>query len=359
MVDTGDRVNAGDVLFTMDESDIQTNINSLEAQLATANAAVRAAQTGVSIAGGGGSATAIQTELMIEQRELGLAQAQMAFDNTKKNFEDAEALFEIGAISKMEYELGETALKNAEITVAQARSALEQARSTYSESLRRAQDGLAQAVAQRNSLEVNLEAARERLNDASVTAPISGVISARNVEPLAMLLPNVAPFMIVKVDTVVVHVNVTESVVNSIASGQKVSVRITAASEAPFIGEVTLISPTANDMTAAFSVEIAIDNSKGLMRPGMFAEAFFVRDESVDSIVIPRSAVLNEDGMTVVYLAEGERAVRRVVTVGVDSGVEIEITDGLAAGELLIVKGQTYVKDGSLIHIVEDGGIRD
>ena len=356
MVHTGDFVNAGDVLFTMDEADIQTNINALVAQLATANAAVRSAQTGVSIAGGSESETAIQTKLLIEQRELGLRQAQMAYEMTLKNFEDAEALFEIGAISKLELDISETSLKNAEITVMQAESGLEQAYSTYSESIRRAQDGLAQAIAQRDSLQVNLDAARERLNDASVTAPISGVISSRNIEPKAMLLTNVAPFTIVSIDTVTVYVNVTETMVNRIVAGQRVNVYVNAASETPFSGKVAVVSPAANEMTAAFSIEISIDNKDGVLRPGMFAEAYFVREESLNTIVIPRSAVLLDEGVTVVYLAENDRAVKREVTLGIDTGTEIEITGGLNTGESLIVKGQTFVRDGTIIHIVESGG---
>jgi multidrug efflux pump subunit AcrA (membrane-fusion protein) len=88
----------------------------------------------------------------------------------------------------------------------------------------------------------------------------------------------------------------------------------------------------------------------------MFAEAFFVREESTGTIVVPRSAVLIEDGATVVFLAEHGRAVRRAVSTGIDSGSEIEITGGLAEGEMLIVTGQTFVRDGAPIHIVETGG---
>ena len=356
MVDTGDHVVAGDVLFTMDETDLRNNIKALEAQLSTANAAVRAAQTGVSIAGGGGSETAIQTELLMEQRELGLQQAQMALDNAKKSYKDAEELYGIGAISKFEFEMSETALKNAEIGTKQATSAVEQARSTYSESLIRARDGLAQAIAQRDSLAVSLEAASDMLDHASVTAPISGIISARNVEPQAMLLTNAAPVIIVSVDTVLVNVNVTETIVNKIELGQKVSVDISAASEKPFSGVVSIVSPAASELTAAFTIEISLDNREGLLKPGMFAEAYFVMDESIGAVVIPRSTVLTEEGNAVVYVAEGERAVRREVTTGIDTGVEIEITSGLTTQDMLIVRGQTYVKDGTLIRIIEDGG---
>jgi len=393
MANTGDFVNAGDVLFTMDETDLQINIRALTAQLETAEAAVNSARTGVSLAGGSAvqsqilqaetamiqaSAGVEQAELGIAQRELAVRQAQNAYDDAKRNLDNMALLLEFGDIAQIQFDQAEALATNAGIALDQARSAyemagvsLEQARSgltqaqeanriisgnVRSESVRRAQDGLAQAMAQRDSLMVNLEAAQERLNDASVTAPISGVISSRSVEPQAMLLPNVAPFTIVSTDTVRVHVNVTETIVNRIAAGQRVAVSISAASETPFTGEVTVVSPAANDMTAAFSIEITINNREGLLRPGMFAEAFFVREESMDTIVVPRSAVLIEDGVTFVFLAERGRADRRLVTTGIDSGAEIEITGGLEGGEMLIVTGQTFVREGSPIYIMETGG---
>jgi len=392
MVNVGDFVNAGDVLFTMDESDIQTNIRTLEAQIATADAAVRAAQTGVSLAGGSAvqgqilqAETAIiqaqagveQAELGVEQRQLAVTQAELAYQDATTNLQNMSLLLEHGDIPQVQFDQAESGVNNAAIMLEQARSALEMAevsleqarsgvaqatashdlvaRNVASENLRRAQDGLAQAQAQRNALVVNVEAAQERLNDASITAPISGIISSRGVEPQTMMMPNVAPFTIISIDTVLVHVNVTETIVNRIENGQEVTVNISAASSVPFAGRVVTVSPTADPMTQTFGVEIEIDNTDGLLRPGMFAEAFFIRDEAADTIVVPRSAVLVDEGRSIVFLAIDDEAVRREVTTGIDSGAEIEILEGLNVGDNLIIRGQTFVRDGSPVHIVEEG----
>ncbi|MCL2392738.1 MAG: efflux RND transporter periplasmic adaptor subunit [Oscillospiraceae bacterium] len=393
MVNVGDFVNAGDVLFTMDQADIQTNIRAINAQLETADAAVNAARTGVALAGGSAVQAQIlqaetamlqaqagvqQAELAIEQRILAILQAEIARDDAAANLENMTLLLEFGDISQAQFDQAQSGATNAAIMLEQALSALEMAEASFeqarngvtqanesyriisenvrAENQRRAQDGLAQAQAQRESLVVNLEAAEERLGDAVITAPISGVISSRGVEPRAMLLPNVAPFTIVSIDTVLVHVNVTETIVNRIQNGQQVRANISAAADTPLIGEVVTVSPTADPMTQTFSVEIEMDNRAGLLRPGMFAEAFFVRDEAENTLVIPRSAVILDDGSTIVYLAIDQQAVRREVTVGIDSGAEIEILSGITAGDMLIVRGQTFVRDGSPIHIVESGG---
>jgi len=393
MVNVGDFVNEGDVLFTMDQADLQTNIRALTAQLATAEAGVNAARTGVALAGGSAIQGQIlqaeaamlqaqagmeQAELGVQQRTLAVRQAEVAYNDASSNLENMRVLLEYGDISQVQFDQAQSAATNARIMLEQAQSAyemalvsleqatngVEQATSSHTiisqnvgaESQRRAQDGLAQAQAQRDSLIVNLEAAQERLNDATITAPISGVISSRSVEPRAMMLPNAAPITIVSIDTVLVHVNVTETIVNRISNGQSIAVAISAASGTPFAGEVVTVSPVADQMTQSFSVEISIENSEGLLRPGMFAEAFFVRDEAADVIVIPRSAVLLEDGVSIVYLAIDGYAVRHEVTTGIDSGMQIEILNGIEAGDNLIVTGQTFVRDGSPIHIVESGG---
>ena len=375
-VNTGDFVNAGDVLFTMDAVDLRNNINSLEAQLGTAEAAVNAARTGVTQAGGSAMQQQIlqatgglaQAETSLEQAALALSQAQNAYNNARQSYTDTTALFAGGVATRMQMDQAETGLTNARIGLEQATNshnlaslALSQAETSHqlvagdmpAENLRRAQDGLAQAIAQRDSLLVNLDAARERIDDAAVRSPISGTIGSRNIEPRTMLAQGMAPFTVVSTDTVTVSVEVTEVIINSIQAGQAVSVNITAASALPFTGEVITVSPAADLMTSTFTVEVSVDNRAGTIRPGMFAEVFFVRHFSDNAVIVPRSAVIVEDGDTVVYIAHGASALRRPVVTGIDNGIEIEIISGLAVGEPLIVVGQTFVTDGVPILIVE------
>ncbi|MCL1999257.1 MAG: efflux RND transporter periplasmic adaptor subunit [Turicibacter sp.] len=336
------------------------------------------------------SETAVaQAQANIEQSTLALAQAQNAHDMAAQSHSDTESLFAAGVATRTQLDQAETGLTNAQIALeqannnyhithlaleqaqtslaqaesshAQAETALAQAISTYNivsgamptETVQRAQDGLSQAIAQRDSIAVNLAAARERLDDVVVRSPISGVIGSRNVEPQTMLLQNPPPFTVVSAEAVLVNVEVTQIVINSIEPGQEVMVSIRAAAAEQFLGTVSSVSPAANEMTSTFTVEVAVDNSSGLVRPGMFAEVFFIRDYSPNTVIVPRGAVLAEDGESVVYLAVDNRAVRRVVTTGIDSGVEIEIVEGIAAGDLLIVTGQTLVTDGVSILIIE------
>ena len=532
LAETGDAVNAGDVLYIMDTTDIENSVKSVRAQIAAADAAVRAAETGVELASGSQVQSQIlqasggvnqaeaaleqsennvgqaelsiqqaqnnqaqarlaldlaesnrsQSALAVEQRQLALEQAELAHESAAKNFEKYNSLHEAGAISDNDFDNAETALKNAKITVEQAESALKQAQASLSavdiavgqargsynsagvaveqaqksynaasisanqagksyeqaleskdisenaapaEGRRRAEDALAQATAQRDALNVSLDTALERLDDARVTAPISGVISSRNIEPKTMIGTSSAPFTIIKVDVIEVRVNVSEGIVNALAVGDTVPVYISAATgrgggatdaydSSVYHGNISLISPAAGVTNQVFEVRISIDNTDGLIKPGMYAEAVFTKERSENAVVVPRSAVVDENGEHVVYtvpvgiagggsgIAAGSavaggagaggggdggggsgvaagggtgdgagtsyggavnvggnagilRAERHVVSAGIDNGDEIEITGGLSAGATVIIRGQHYLHDGAPVRIAGSG----
>ena len=391
LADVGDFVNAGDILYVLDAVDIQTNVNALTAQLAAAEAGINAARTGVAQADGamlqqqilaaqGGVRQAemalAQTEASIEQAALGLSHAETTYNTALTAYENTKVLFEAEVVARTVMEQAEIGLSGATIGLEQAKNghylaelALQQAQIGHSQALqaydlisneiptetvRRARDGLAQAIAQRDSLIVNLEAATERLDDATVRAPISGVIGSRNIEPHTMLAPAMPPFTIISTDTVSVGVEVTEAIINKITQGQEVQVHIGAASDEPFSGTVTTVSPAANERTSTFSIEISVDNSHGLIRPGMFAEVFFVREQADNAIIIPRSSAILTDGGYIVFLAIDGKAQQQYVTTGIDTGTEIEITSGLSTGEALVVTGQQFLIDGVQILVVEE-----
>ena len=385
--DVGDFVNAGDILFTMDAIDIQNNIDALVSQLAVADAAVSAAQTGVAQASGAGLRQQIlaaegavnaalsavrQTETGLTQTELGMAQAEIALSDAVSNHNDVSALFEAGIAPRAQMDQAETILNSANIgreqaenaqilaqiaheqsldALNQANDALDLARNAApGEILRRAEDAVRQAVAQRDSLQTSLSAARERLDDAIVRAPISGVITSRSVNAQTMLTSVAPPFTISGEDSILAVADVTETLINSITPGLIINVYISAISETPFEAEIALVSPGANH-AGLFTIEATIKQSDSRIRPGMIANLVFPIDIA-EGVIIPRSAVVIESGRTVVYAFENGRAHRREVFVLLDNGENAAIGEGLREGEALIIKGQNFVTDGSAAILV-------
>ena len=371
----GDEVKANEILFTIDATDIQNNIKVLEAQIEVADAAIRAANTSVSQAGGSqmqsqmlqAKNAAEQAKAAVNQAELSLTMAQTMYDTALKNCHDAESLYESGAITKVDVDQKQTATQNAEVTLDQARLALTQAKTGYelavegqkivalapSEALLKAQDVLNQATIQKDSLLVSLGIAREKLADTQIQSPIAGIISSRNIEPQTVLPATVTAFVVVQEKTVEVRANVTESLITRLNPGEMVSLSISAVDD-EFLGVISALSPVA--AASAFSVQIMVDNADRRLKPGMYAEVLFTKEKSESSVVLPRSAVLTESSLQIVYVAENGIAKKTEVTTGIENDSEIEITSGLTAGAFVIVKGQGFVRDGSPVRSEEYGG---
>ena len=119
---------------------------------------------------------------------------------------------------------------------------------------------------------IALDLAKKQLSDATIRAPISGIISRRNVELGGMAAPQAPVFEIIDIDTVKARVSIIESDLYKIKLGAEAMVSVDALQE-PVRGEVTLISPILDRMNRTTTVEISIDNRDHKMKPGMFARA--------------------------------------------------------------------------------------
>jgi len=116
-------------------------------------------------------------------------------------------------------------------------------------------------------------------------------------------------------------------------------------------GKIDTLSVAANTQ-GQYSLRINLDNKDGLLKPGMFASVTLKTATKDDVVVVPTDAVVFHGGRYVVYTADGNKAVEKEVETGLDNGQETEITSGLQEGDILIIKGQHFIKDGSEIKIV-------
>ncbi len=373
--EVGDTVNAGDALYSLDKRDVQNQIRQLESQLNVTSKGVQQAQSGLkSVTGGQYEAQVLQMENAVENAkkqvqnaQIALDNANLALDNAKDALDRTTMLYENGVATKvdldnvqMAYDQRLTTVEQAEIGLSTATAGLAQAEETLnistgavvSENREKAQIGIAQAQASQQSVQVQLSIARETLGDTTVTSPISGVVSAKNAkqgETYGMQMP---AYTIVDMRQVLVSVKVSELMINLLSVGQTVDVRINALGEKPVKGTIKTISPAA-DQSNTYPVEIVIDNPDSTLKPGMFAEVSFLREQSENTIAVPRSTVLEDAKERYVFIDEAGIARRVVVTTGIDNGQTIEILSGLKDGDQVIITGHTYVRDGDKINVVK------
>jgi len=410
----GQRVEEGDILFTVDTTDVDNQIRQLQAGIAaqeagiavqeaaraTANIGVNTALYGLYVAQNGSAQAELQrlqSNFNVEQALLGLRDARDAAtsaDDRRRFARDdlyvAERALRDALDSGVGFEEAMGAVIRAEANLAAAEAVRDQTRSavrraesamqmaqdsqpltievledTQDQAIRRAelgveqaqagvsqvQAGISQARAGINTSNIQLEIARDALYHAEVRSPISGVIATRMVEVGQMVAPQMAPFTIVSMDTVYVSVGVTESLINRIFPGDQVSLSIQAISYTPLTGVVEVVSPVATPM-GTYTVRIALPNPDGLIRPGMFAQASFVLEAAQNAFVLDRVAVLSDSGESFVYVVRGDIAERVPVTLGISDGERVEILTGISAGDIVVVTGQEFLRDGQRVNVV-------
>lgn len=374
--DVGDYVNQGDVLFRLDEKDLRDNIKNLQSQLQVANANVKTAQTRLAQVNGGQSeSTKLQLQTAIDNAkanldnyQISLQDSQNTLNDTEKKYNNTKSLYDSGVVAKNDFDSVELAYNQAKNShekllnsIAQAQMTYDQAVEAYNiyvnqttqDSLDTAKDGVNSALASKQSIETQIRIAQETLNDTSVKSPISGIISEKNINESNMVSAQLAPFTIVDMSVVTVDVNISEKLINLISIGQQVDVVIPTISKDVIKGRIKNITPAAGN-TSMYPVKIEIDNANGDIKPGMFAEIHFIEKQNQNALAVPRNTVIEGETDKFVYIVKDGKAIKTVVTTGIDNGEEIEILSGVNIGDQVVVKGQSYLSDQEDVRIVTE-----
>lgn len=320
----GDKVSMGQTLFTIDSSDIKRNLEQ-------SKVAIDLARKGVS-----------QAETVLNTAKINRTTTNENMLQSKLDYERAETLFKEGAIPKVQLEQSKLAFLSSDSQLKTVDSQIVQAEI----SLEQAHDQLTQA-------EISKTQVLDSLNDAAVTSPLTGVVSSLEVK-LGQIVNNAQPAaIIVDNSKVYVEIQVMESVVNKLKQGQKVGLRVPAATEKEFASTIEYISPNADMQSKLYTVRAYVNNKDGLLRPGMTGEISLSTDEIKNTIAVPRDAILEEGDRSFVFVVEDNKSVKKEVTLGEDYDSFIEIKSGLKLGDKLITKGQHYVSDGKEVKVME------
>jgi RND family efflux transporter MFP subunit len=137
-----------------------------------------------------------------------------------------------------------------------------------------------------------------------------------------------------------------------VSPGQRIAIHLDSGN-LDLQGVVTLVSPIVDETTGTVKVTAEIRDRPAGIRPGDFAQVKIVTERHAGAKLVPSRAVVEDEGKSVVYVVADGKAVRRVVQPGFVEGDDTEIRDGLAAGELVCVKGQRDLKDGQAVEILE------
>lgn len=156
---------------------------------------------------------------------------------------------------------------------------------------------------------------------------------------------------IAPVDSLVADIDLVGPELARVHPGQKGRLRHFAFEDLAFEGAVVRLSPEVDPTTHTFRAEVAINNPGGLLRPGMFVEVTLVVEQRNDVPVVPREAIAERGGRRVVFVLDGQRAVRREVVLGLGDDDIAEIRQGLEVGERVVVRGLETLTDGTRVRV--------
>lgn len=201
-----------------------------------------------------------------------------------------------------------------------------------------------QAELEEERARVARDLAREAVDATSVTAPVAGEVAARLVSQGDTAAPGAPLLTLVDPSRLYVEGFLSESQVARVATGREAEVEVAGQRVR---GRVERVAPAPDPQTRSFAVKVALGGGEGV-RPGMTARVrVALRDAR--GVVIPRAALVEAGAGTGVYVVEGDRARWRAVEPGLDDGRRVAVLRGLKAGERVVVAGQAYVRDGSLV----------
>ena len=189
------------------------------------------------------------------------------------------------------------------------------------------------------------------LSYATVTAPISGVIATRSIKTGNFVQINTPIFRIVDDSRLEATLNVPERELATLKAGQPVTLAVDALPGQTFTGTVDRISPVVDSGSGTFRVVSTFDGG-GLLQPGMFGRIRIGYDQRADALVVPRTALLDDEGDPAVFVVREGKAVRVPVKLGYMDGEWVEVREGLKIGDGVVTAGKIALRDGTAVEAV-------
>lgn len=332
LVHEGDAVRAGQAVVRLESNELALQVQQAEANL-------RAAQARLSLVEQGARP---QERAQID---AAVSQALANLEAAKANLARMQALYDTGAVSKAQLDAAQL---QRDVAQSQYESVLQQ-RSVVQTGAR--PEELEMARAQVAQAQAAVSYARLQQANATITSPLAGIVTHRTADPGQMASPGVPLVTVAQIDKVYVALDLSEIDLNKIKIGQPVVLRADAYPGRTFSGVVREIGQAADAHTRVFKVKVQVDNRDRALRPGMFARGEITVGRTDQALVVPRDAVISADGTPVVFVVQDGKARQRRVTLGMMSGAEVEIRAGLAAGESVIVVGQSGLTDGTPVTV--------
>jgi RND family efflux transporter MFP subunit len=342
----GDVVSKGAVLARLRQSDYVARMNETKSQHGEARAALDT-----------NNAQLKESVAAVETARAQVTDAQASFDRAKLDYERARILFGTQSITKPDFDASKAQYEVAEAKLEAARGQLQSAEARVATS--RAQIGAAESRIK--TAEASTYTASIPLQDTTLRAPMTAVVIDRKIEIGTLVATGATGFTLADLTSVKAAFGVPDLALQSLKLGDTLKVTTDALPGEEMRGHISRISPSADQNSRVFDVEVTIPNPEGKLKPGMIAALSVGETSGVMTAVsvVPLTSITrakdnaNSYAVLVVEQRDGKQYARmRAVTLGESFGNAVAITSGVRPGEIVITTGVTQVADGEQVQVI-------
>jgi len=247
----------------------------------------------------------------------------------------------------------ELAQARAELTLAEANFERADILFKQSSGTQRARD---EAFAALQTARASVQLAQTRLDKTVLRAPFDGILGLRSVSKGGYVNSGDTLVTLQSIDPLKVDFRVPETLLSNIRIGQKIRLTTDALPDRSFEGEIYAIDPQLDVNGRALKLRALVDNHDQILRPGLFARVGISAENRDNAILIPEAAVVPQGNTRYVFRIEDGKAVRIDVKLGLRRSGEVEVTEGLAPGDVIVISGQQRVRDGGRVEVISTAG---
>lgn len=338
----GEHVSRGELLVQIDDGPLQAQLSSSQASLESAQA--KLAQTRAGTAGDAASTNA------------GLLAARAANQTAQSNLQRDQSLYREGYVSKQQLDqawsdsiAASAQLRSAEVAAQNAQVA------PSSQSV--AQANLKDAQASVDVAQSQVSLIDSQIAQTEVRAPFDGVVTARNVDPGSLALPNTTLMEVSQLDPVYINAGISGANLPFVKVGTPVTVTISSIPNRSWAGSVAFFNLSAEPGTLTYLARIRVVNPDMALRGGMVANVAFEQARKSGVILAPRAAVYETDFGDSMYVIDSGKAKVVPVVVGLQNDKLEEVSGpGLAPGVQAILNHPVTLQPGMPVMVMPPGG---
>lgn len=262
------------------------------------------------------------------------------------------------------YEVGKASIRQSEADLGVAESNARRSRSLFERKIL-AQQMLEDAEANAQSARAQLDLARAqfaqagyRLEELRITlantrivSPVDGFVAKRYVDPGAQVSPAGPVVSVVDISLVRLVVNLVEKDLRRVQAGVPAAVQVDAYPGQTFEGRVARLAPVLDPATRTAQMEVEVPNEDARLKPGMYARVEIQTAHEDNALVVPRNAVVDQEGRRGVFLVNQRTAHFTEVRTGIEEPQRIEVLSGLTEGQQVITTGAAGLRHGDPVQV--------